>query len=245
LRILKKSSLNPLSPNRFLRQVSKVTFEDKIDVIEGEIIKRRGRWRLDAIPSLSFEDVSQIIRVHIWQKWGQWNQKLDLLPWLNTIITNQIKNLIRNKYSNYSRPCLRCYANQGNDLCSITESGEQCSECPLYAKWEKSKKHALNTKLPLSLENHKQEVYNLPEDSIDIEKTALILHNRMKLTLKPIEWQVYQCLYIDGVAEEETIRRMGYKTEANRSCGCKRMRQLKKIIITKVKKVLEEYGTEQ
>ena len=71
----------------------KITYEEKIDVINSEIKKRKNKWFLDSIPWISFEDVEQIIRVHIYQKWDQWDQKRELKPWINKIITNHLKEL--------------------------------------------------------------------------------------------------------------------------------------------------------
>lgn len=86
---------------------------------------------------MDFNDVSQILRIHINNKWPLYDQKQPLAPWVNRIISNQIKNLIRNNYGNYSRPCLKCSAAEGEDLCKIY--GKQCGACPLYKKWEKRK----------------------------------------------------------------------------------------------------------
>ena len=60
------------------------------------------------MPWIAFEDVEQIIRVHIYQKWSQWDQKRDLKPWINKIITNQFKNILRNYYLNFAKPCSSC-----------------------------------------------------------------------------------------------------------------------------------------
>lgn len=73
-----------------------IKYEDRIDVINEEIRKRKNRWFLDSMPWISFEDVEQIIRIHIYQKWDQWDQRRDLKPWINKIITNQFKNILRN-----------------------------------------------------------------------------------------------------------------------------------------------------
>ena len=74
-------------------------FEDYIDVIENAIRKQRSRWRLDCIAWFDFEDVEQIIKLHIYKKWDMWKQELPLEPWINTIVTNQISYLVRNHYS--------------------------------------------------------------------------------------------------------------------------------------------------
>ena len=99
----------------------KLKFEDCIEKINQEIAKRKNKWNLTAINWMDFDDVSQILRLHIYKKWDLYDQSQPLAPWLNRIISNQIKNLIRNNYGNYSRPCLKCAAAESNDLCKIYE----------------------------------------------------------------------------------------------------------------------------
>ena len=160
-------------------------------------------------------------------------------PWLNRIISNQIKNLIRNHYGNYSRPCLRCAAAEGDSLCEIYQ--KQCASCPLFAEWEKNKKKAYDIKIPLSIENHAHEVKSLSESNFDVEDNAQKLHAKMKEILKPLEWKIYVYLYIENKDEKEVAKLMGYRTsEKNRTPGYKQIKNLKKSIITKVKKVLDK-----
>ena len=120
------------------KAVEKPEFEESIDDINREIAKRRNKWNLTVLAWMDFEDVSQILRIHIYKKWHLYDAEKPLGPWINRIISNQIKNLIRNNYGNYARPCLRCAAAEGGELCSIYS--KQCSDCPLYSNWEKSKK---------------------------------------------------------------------------------------------------------
>jgi hypothetical protein len=216
---------------------SKASFESKISEINQEINKRKHKWNLTSLAWMDFSDVSQILRIHIYKKWNLYDPKKPLAPWINRIVSNQIKNLIRNNYGNYSRPCLKCAAAEQEDGCSIYAS--QCSKCPLYAKWEKSKKSAHNIKLPVALENHTQEVHNIIEDEIDIEKTAKNIHAKMQQVLKPIEWKFYDLYYIQHKSEEDSAKSMGYKTtEKNRKIGYKQVKNLKKSIMIKVKKYL-------
>lgn len=215
----------------------KPTFESLIDSINSEIIKRKNKWNLTAINWMDFSDVSQILRIHIYKKWHLYDPKKPLAPWVNRIISNQIKNLIRNNYSNFTRPCLKCAAAEGDDGCAIYS--KQCKTCPLYANWEKSKKNAHDTKLTLSIENHHQEINDMPINNFNMEKTAENIHTKMQKVLKPIEWKVYQHLYIEGKDEEQTAKLMGYRTsEKNRIAGYKQIKNIKKIIIIKVKKHL-------
>lgn len=215
----------------------KPSFESLIDVINSEIVKRKSKWNLTAINWMDFSDVAQILRIHIYKKWHLYDYKKPLAPWVNRIISNQIKNLIRNNYSNFTRPCLKCAAAEGEDGCTIYNL--QCNRCPLYANWEKSKKNAHDTKLTLSIENHSQEINDMPINNFNMEQTAKNIHYKMQKVLKPIEWKVYQYLYIDGKDEEQTAKLMGYRTtEKNRIAGYKQIKNIKKIIIFKVKKHL-------
>jgi RNA polymerase sigma factor (sigma-70 family) len=215
----------------------KPSFESLIDVINSEIIKRKSKWNLTAINWMDFSDVSQILRIHIYKKWHLYDHKKPLAPWVNRIISNQIKNLIRNNYSNFTRPCLKCAAAESEEGCSIY--GQQCNACPLYANWERSKKSAHDTKLTLSIENHSQEINDMPTNNFNMEETAQNIHKKMEKVLKPIEWKVYKYLYIEGKDEEQTAKLMGYRTsEKNRIAGYKQIKNIKKIIIVKVKKHL-------
>jgi DNA-directed RNA polymerase specialized sigma24 family protein len=186
---------------------------------------------------MDFSDVSQILRIHIYKKWHLYDAKKPLAPWVNRIISNQIKNLIRNNYSNFTRPCLKCAAAESEDGCAIY--GAQCNSCPLFANWERSKKNAHDTKLTVSIENHSQEINDMPMDSLNVEETAKNIHLKMQKVLKPIEWKVYYHLYVEGKDEEQTAKLMGYRTsEKNRVAGYKQIKNIKKIIILKVKKHL-------
>ena len=118
--------------------MGKPKFEDCIDIINNEINKRKTKWNLKFLTWIDFDDVAQIIRIHIHKKWYQYDETKPLPPWLNRIISNQIKNLIRNIYGNYSRPCLRCAAAEGEVGCRIYI--KQCKDCPLYESCEKNKK---------------------------------------------------------------------------------------------------------
>lgn len=215
----------------------KPRFEDFIEDIDTEIAKRKNKWGLNAINWMNFDDVSQILRIHIFKKWHLYDYSKPLGPWLNRLISNQIKNLIRNNYGNYSRPCLKCDAAEGENLCRIYE--KQCGSCPLFKNWENTKKSAYDIKIPVPLENHQQEVFSQSEEKIDLQSNIEKIHDKMKETLRPIEWRVYYYLYIENLSEEQAAKKMGYKTsEKNRSPGYKQIKNIQKNIITKVKKLI-------
>lgn len=218
----------------------KPTFEESFDLINQEIRKRTNKWSLSSLNWMDFDDVSQIIRLHIYEKWHLYDASKPLGPWLNRIISNQIKNLIRNHYGNFTRPCLKCEAQEGESGCKIY--GEQCSGCPLYRKWEKGKKSAYDIKMPLSLEDHSFEINSIKiNDGHGVEANIKKLNVKLKEILKPNEWIVYETIYIKNLSEEEAARQLGLKSnERNRKPGYKQIQNIKKSIIKKVKENIEK-----
>ena len=183
--------------------------------------------------------MSQIIRVHIFKKWHLYDQSKSLAPWINTLISNQIKNLIRNNYGNYCRPCLKCAAAESDSLCYIY--GTQCSACPLFAQWEKTKKAAYLTKLPTPLESVEHEMENIELSDFDFDTVLKRLNSKLRAVLKPNEWVVYENLYLNNKSEQEVAKILGYKTsEKNRSPGYKQIKNIKKSIIDKAKEIVAE-----
>ena len=224
----------------------KISFEDSIQIIDEELLKRKGKWRLTAIAWMDFDDVCQKIRLHIFNKWDQWDESRPLRPWLNTIITNQITNLIRNNYSSFSKPCLQCKHNQGGNLCEIY--GTQNSECQIYAKWESGKKNAYDIKLPISIHEDTANADGSKIQPIEIKDTNCYLdydekitkfHVAIKEKLTFVEWKVYNYLYIENKNETETAKLMGYKTnEKNRSPGYKQIKKIKNKIYKLAKQII-------
>jgi exonuclease I len=83
------------------------------------------------------------------------------------------------------------------------------------------------------LENCVDTSYN---DSIDIDKFKLDLDEKMKKFLKPLEWKLYEMLYIKKMTEKQAAKKMGYKsTEENRNPGYKQIKNMQKAIIKKIK----------
>lgn len=217
------------------------TFEEGLPLINVELVKRKYKWHLTAVAYFDYDDVCQIIRTHIYNKWSQYDINRPFRPWVNKIISSQIKNILRNIYWNFERPCLRCIYNLQDGHCEITPSGNQCSECPLYAKWAKTKKSAHDIKLAVSMENHEQEVYDRQDEFYDTEANAKKLNIKLKAQLKPAEWRIYQLLYIENKEDAEVAQIMGFRSSENgRPQGYKRIKQLKQIILTKAKKILAE-----
>lgn len=225
----------------------KTTYEDQQDIIEEELKKRQSKWFLNSLSWIDFDDVKQIIRVHVHKKWHLWDQSRPLRPWLNRTISNQLKNILRNYYSNFAKPCLNCPFNQSGvteegeaGLCGFTESKMQCSECPLYAKWEKTKKSAYQVKIPVALENHSHEVKSHNFNSFELDEATKKLNEQMKKSLTDKNYKIYQMLFIDNMSDEDVANKLGYKTsEKNRKAGYKQIKNLKKKFKQLAEKILK------
>lgn len=214
-------------------------FEKSIHLINSEINKRKNKWTLSALNWIDFEDVSQIIRFHIYKKWELYDPKKPILPWINRIISNQIKNLIRNNYGNYARPCLKCAAAIGENGCRIY--GNQDSVCPMFKNWYKTKKNAYDLKMAVSIEDHSFEINNQTCNAHDIKKASENLHAKMEEMLRPIEWKVYQLLYIENKTEEQVCKILDFKYDKNaKTAYNKQLRNIQKSIIKKAKECLAD-----
>lgn len=235
----------------------KYKYEDKAEVVDEELNKRRGKWALHSLGWLDFDDVKQIIRAHLHKKWDQWDQERPLRPWINKIISNQLKNIMRNNYTSFAKPCVTCpFAQEGGsesnvtagvdtfneDFCGFTKSGIQCNECPLYAKWEKRKQNAFRIKVPLAIEHHAHEVYSTPDSNgFDIERAQEKLHVAMEKELNERQYKIYEMLFVQNMEEEDVALAIGYKTtEKGRKAGYKQIKNLKKQFKEKAIKLLRD-----
>ena len=221
----------------------KIRYEEKIDIINGEIRKRKNKWFLDSMPWISFEDVEQIIRVHIFQKWDQWDQKRELKPWINKIITNQFKNILRNYYLNFAKPCSSCPFDSsaaGENFCSFTKSGLQDTTCPLYAKWNKSKKNAHDVKIPLRLDAQEYESSVFKGESFRVDGAIEKIQEYLKEELSERQYQIYHMLFVENKSEDEVAKQLGYKTnEQGRTAGYKQIKNMRKFFKEKVIKIIK------
>lgn len=225
------------------------TFEEKSDIIAKAINKKRNKWHLSAIAWMDFDDVTQIIKLHIYKKWSMWDQDKPLEPWIGRIISNQLKNLIRNNYTNYVRPCLSCPHNGGEDQCLISANGLQNNYCTLYAKWEKQKKAGYNLRMPVTIENHKQEIEQTIDNNFFSFESVEILNAEMEKNLTGKQFTAYIMLFFEEKNEEDVAKFMGYKTnEKNRMIGYKQIKNLKKLFKEKALEILKNkdicYGGE-
>lgn len=220
-------------------KAEKPQFEQQLGVIQREISKRKSRWTLVAIP---FEDVSQMVIIRIFKKYHLFEpEKGEFSHWVNKVISSAIKNILRDNYLKYNRPCLGCAKNLGGDTCSYTPSSKQCEECPLFARWKKNKEQHFNVKQSLSLENHAQEAESKVGDFTDISGAKEKIDENIEKKLKPIEYKLYTLLYIKNLTEKEAGEKMGYRqTNKNRGAGYQQIAKMKAKILKAAKQIIEE-----
>lgn len=219
----------------------KTTFEECLEIINEEILKRKNKWNLKEVSSLDYEDVSQILRLHVFNKWHLWDQKRPFKNWLNTVISHQMINLIRNNYGNVAPPCQgppACVFNMGGSVCSYTPSGIKCSECRLYSDWEKTKQVGYNLKLASSTDDPDfVEKIEYMHEGPNLEQMLESLIDSMKKELTPKKYKLFQAIYITKESDDEVFSIMGVKNNAG---SYKKLNNLKKEFIEKAKKILKE-----
>lgn len=220
----------------------KLTFEECLPIIDDLINRRKYKWSLTGIAWMNYDDVAQILRLHIFNKFHLYDHSKKLEPWVNRIITCQLINLSRNLFYKHSKPCLQCAFNEdGGESCGYTASNKQDNTCPVYRKWSTKKKPSHDINLPVAMSSHENEVNSLPSDNFDLERSISSFHVKMEGSLRPIEWKVYKCLYIDKLSERETCEIMGYTTtERGRMAGYNNILRIKKKILKKAEKIKED-----
>lgn len=227
-------------------------FNENFEEINRVVESKRHKWGLKAISWMDFEDVKQIIFLHIFNKLHKWSiEKGSIGQWVNRLSSNQIYNILRNNYYNFARPCLNCefntsknnkglVVNSEDNFCALTESGVQCEECPMYAKWLKSKKQAFNIKLPLPIETQEVETPKKGDNFFNYENAEEKLHKRMELALTIKDFRCYKLLFINKMPDEEVAKKLGYITnEKNRTAGYNTLKKMKKIFAEKAKEIIQ------
>ena len=221
----------------------KEAFEDKREDLDQLLLKYRPKWQLSALAWLDYDDVCQIIRLHVYNKWHLWDQSRPFKPWASMIISNQIKNLIRNNYTSFAKPCLRCQYNMGGTLCDWTKSGDQDRTCADFDKWKKKKERAYNIKLPLTLDDGvaTQNTSSI-KDQVDYKLSSDRLHELVMTQLSERHKAIYAMLYIDHKDETEVAKKFGFKGDSTKrkTIRYKQISNLKKKFYRIAIKIIED-----
>lgn len=215
-------------------------FEDKIDEIDRLLERARPKWTLSSITWINYDDVKQIIRIHFNKKWHQWDQTRPFGPWAARLISRQIKNQVRDNYTSYSRPCLRCPFNGGNGFCTRNESGYQDSTCADYKKWTTRLKVKCDIKLPVTIEGGVIE-HHVADENYDYETAENILHRKVIDRLVGRHKDIYRMLFIESRPDDYVAAFAGFKAEKNRATKrYKHLQSLKKAFLAVAKEVMSD-----
>lgn len=216
-------------------------YEDLIPEIEQILAKYRAKWQLTALTWLDYDDVCQIIRLHVYNKLHLWDQKRAFKPWLSVLVSNQIKNLIRNHYTNFAKPCLQCPHYGGGEDCAMTKSGEQDISCGLFHNWRKKKENAYNLKLPLSLDTSIFMSDNLYDENVDYDEKVSKIHVLVLNKLNDRNKVIYTMLFIENASDEEVALKFNFKkdTSKRKTPRYKQINNLKKKFYNIAKDILQ------
>lgn len=167
---------------------------------------------------MSFEDVSQIIRTHIYHKFHKWNpEKGKFSTWAKRVISNQIINIKKKNFLRFQSPCSDCPFNMGDNRCGQNPSGKKNEECEKFRKWAKTKASGQSLVSPASLdERYEDESHELKiqvsGDILDLTEATERLHKLMMATLKDNFRIFYELRYLKGLPDEAISLAFGFTT---------------------------------
>jgi len=81
----------------------------------------------------------------------------------------------------------------------------QDTTCPLYKKWEKSKKSAHDVKIPLRLDAQEYESDIFTGESFNVDNAVLRVQDQLKEDLSDKHYKIYQMLFIENKTEDYQI----------------------------------------
>jgi len=225
-------------------------FQQHEQLINKEVDKRSTRWRLDALIYISWPDVRQMLLMHVARKIHLWNpEKSPLSHYLNRMLSNQIKNTLRNLYGSFQNPCIKCPHNLGGDRCSAFITQKNLA-CELFSHWEKNKRYKQEIAFAQSADanipgednnNLKRELISRPCNFLDFDKKIPEFNNLLKQKLRPLEWKAYTLLFIEHLTDLQAARQLNYSTDGGKtSTGYKIIAKLKTAIYKKSQQVVKD-----
>ncbi len=215
----------------------KPAFEEVYDIIIQEINKKSHKWRYQ-ISYMDFNDVRSKIIIHIFKKWDKYDHTKPLHNWINKIISNQMFNIARDNYTIHLSPCSSCACNLGSQKCEIYGKTES-PDCPLYEKWEKEKQSSFNINVPVSMENHSNEVNSKLCTNLDFDGLLNEVKEKAKIVLTKKEYILFDLLYLQKVNEKIITKKLHSKNQTLLAYN-KQIELLKKSILIKIKKIIFE-----
>lgn len=208
----------------------------KFNQYQKEIIKvldsKQSFWHLHAVVYKDWLDIRMEIMAHIFHKIHLFNpEKSEIGAWCNTVISNQLKNKLRNEHGSLLPACHTC----PND-CEFKHLSE---DCPKYKEWEVTKKAKFDVRHSVSLEHHTQEVFDRPDLQLDYNKLSKELFDRVKPLLTDQEWRVCYWAYVKHKEDDEICNKLGFRTK-KKAAGLRFINVTKKKIVEISKDLLKD-----
>jgi len=216
-------------------------FGDNSKGLDKLLKTKRGRWRLDLLTWMDYDDVCQIIRQHIYRKLHLWKSDRPFLPWANSVICRQTMNLVDKYHNNKARPCLSCKWATDDAGCAIF--GAQGEPCKLFKKWldTKASLYYLDFSHNLQISGGEETDSRSFDADLDVEEKIPAFHAIMQKKLDPVSAKIYKLAFIDNLGSVEIAKEMGYQTKSGiKSIGYKYVEKTKKDISDLAKKITQE-----
>lgn len=214
-------------------------------VIDKEIGKRVFRWKLTSLAYIDLSDIAQLLNLHVVTKIHLYDEeKSPFSHWVNRLLSNRLKNLFRDHYQSFSKPCDKCQFNGGGSTCTVF--GKQSDTCSDYAAWFKSKRFKMEIAMAHSIsaprltDEHDQihqEINDKTSDFTDFETKIPEFNTLLKAKLRPLEWRAYTYLFIDHMTDIQAAKLLNYSVDGGKnSKGYKTILKIK----TKIYKISVE-----
>ena len=96
--------------------------------------------------------------------------------------------------------------------------------------------------MTVSLENHQNYYMNFESSNIqDYTSAEKKLHSLMRGALNDKQFFIYKMFFIDNLNDEDVAKILRFKTnESGRKAGYKQIKNLKKMLYEKAKKIIKE-----
>lgn len=216
------------------------------DIINREVGKRIHRWRLTSLAYLDWLDISQLLHLHTVTKIHLYDpEKSPFLHWINRLLSNRLKNLLRDHYQSFAKPCDKCEFNGGGNICKLY--GLQSIQCDQYSHWFSNKRYKMNIAMahsisaPRQSEEHDrihQEINDKTSDFTDFDRLIPEFELLLKQSLKPTEWKTYVLLFNDHLTDLQAAKELGYSCDGGKnSRGVKAVGKIKTKIYSTAKEI--------
>lgn len=172
-----------------------MTFEEGLSDFNEVLVLYKSRWTL---ADYSFQDLSQDIRIHACKKWHLYDQTKPLKPWAARLISNFIKNELRNRYYIYQSPCLKCEFFLGDGQCKMYKVCS--SKCGPYKNFMDKKGQAAGLYFPVSYE---QSNYDAVQQ---FTCSSSEFANSLGDMLSGIHKQIFHLFYASGFSTTKIAR---------------------------------------